>query len=764
MPPKPREHLNLLCDISDLSALLAGSADIEMFLQETVKLVARHLQAQVCSIYLLDEEAGELILRATVGLNPRAVGRVRMKPGEGLVGTALEEGRPIREGAASRNPRFKYFAETDEDPFESLLAVPIQRGTERVGVLVVQHTTPDCFDDMDTQALRASASQLAGAIENARLLMAVNTRSAKPPSPPVLPQGFLRGEVASPGYACAPTQVVDRLRRRLLEVDGEDPPGHTLEHLHRALVRTRRQLRDLQARFAVRLPESASLIFTAHFMILKDRSFIGKIIKAVEAGAPPAAALRAVARQYMDIFTASPHSYIREKVSDIEDLASRVLANLAPGDDDAPSGLTGCIVVARELYPSDVLKLASEDVRGIVLVSGGITSHVAIICRSMQIPLLICQHPELLSLPAGTPLLMDAVVGNLYVAPSEAVVQQFEARRPAADTPAPPVQAGAAGTRDGTRIHLLANINLLSELATARRLGAEGIGLYRTEFPFLIRPTFPTEEEQYLVYRRLFEDMGPAPVTIRTLDVGGDKVLAYAAAGEQANPQLGLRSIRFALRHPHLFDQQLRAILRAAPAGSRLRIMFPMISSLDEFRQARQAVAENLEHLAQAGTPAAVTPEVGPMIELPGLLDIAADLARESDFFSVGTNDLVQYMLAADRSNDLVAPYYEPGHPSVLRALDRIARAAAAAGIPVAICGEIAQDPRFIPFLVGIGIRTLSVDPQSLPRVQATLAAFSATEAQALARRVLAACTIAEIRPLLDAGPAAEPMQPIADN
>lgn len=754
MPPQPREHLNLLCDISDLSALLAGSADIEMFLQETVKLVARHLQAQVCSIYLLDEEAGELVLRATVGLNPRAVGRVRMKPGEGLVGTALEEGRPIREGAASRNPRFKYFAEADEDPFESLLAVPIQRGTERVGVLVVQHTTPDCFDDMDTQALRAAASQLAGAIENARLLMAVSSRPAKPPPPAAPPGGLVRGEVASPGYAYAPARVVDRLRRRLLEGDGNDPPGHGLEDLHRALGRTRRQLRDLQTRFAERLPESASLIFTAHFMILKDRSFIGRIVRDVEAGATPAAALRKAARHYMEIFGASPHGYIREKVSDIEDLATRVLANLAPGDEAAPAGLTGCIVVARELYPSDVLKLASEDVRGVVLVSGGITSHVAIICRSMQIPLLICQHPELLALPTGTPLLMDAVVGNLFVAPSAAVVQQFEARRPPADAPASAVPVGEAATRDGTRIHLLANINLLSELVTARRLGAEGIGLYRTEFPFLIRATYPSEEEQFLVYRRLFVDMGPAPVTIRTLDVGGDKVLAYAAAGEQANPQLGLRSIRFALRHRHLFDQQLRAILRAAPAGSRLRIMFPMISSLDEFREARRAVFENLERLAQAGTPVAVTPEVGPMIELPGLLDIAGALARESDFFSVGTNDLVQYMLAADRSNDLVASYYEPGHPSVLRALDRIARAAADAGIPVSICGEIAQDPRFIPFLVGIGIRTLSVDPQSLPRVHATLAAFSAADAQALARRLLAAATIAEIRPLLDAGPA----------
>lgn len=756
MPPKPREHLSLLCDISDLSALLAGSADIEMFLQETVRLVARHLQAQVCSIYLFDEDAGELVLRATVGLNPRAVGRVRMKPGEGLVGTALEEGRPIREGVASRNPRFKYFAEADEDPFESLLAVPIQRGTERIGVLVVQHATPNLFDETDTRALRASASQLAGAIENARLLMAVNQRPARPLPPPTPPADFLRGEVASPGYACAPARVVDRQRHRLLEETGVDPPGLTLEDLNRALGRTRRQLRDLQARFAERLPESASLIFTAHFMILKDRSFVGQIVKAVETGASPAAALRAVARKYMDIFAASPHSYIREKVADMEDLATRVLANLTVGEADPPAGSSGNIVVARELYPSDVLKMASEAVQGIVLVSGGVTSHVAIICRSMQIPLLICRHPALLDLADGTRLLLDAVVGNLYVAPRDAIVAQFESRRPAPGAPAPEPAPGPAATRDGTRITLLANINLLSELAAARRLGAEGIGLYRTEFPFLIRATFPSEEEQYLIYRKLFAGLEAAPVTIRTLDVGGEKVLAYAPAGEQANPELGLRSIRFALRHRHIFDQQLRAILRAAPAASRLRIMFPMISSLDELREARRAVDENLERLAAAGTPAAVRPEVGPMIELPALLDIAPALARESDFFSVGTNDLVQYLLAADRANDLVAAYYEPAHPSVLRGLARIARAAAAAGIEVSICGEIAQDPRFIPFLVGIGIRTLSVEPQALPRVRTALAGIALPAARRLAEAALAAATIAEIRALLEAGPERE--------
>ncbi len=567
---KKRDHLNLLCDIGDLATLLTGSSNIENFLQRTAVMVSQHLEAEVCSIYLFDDQSRELVLKATIGLNPEAVNQVRMKAGEGLVGYTLIKQQPIREGSASRNPQFKYFEESGEDRFESFLSVPISRGIENIGVLVVQHEKRDYFDEVDVMALRAAASQLAGAIENARLLMSMNN-----PKNPVLDAAaldqlkFIRGESAGCGYARAPSTVFGKSHGWLLSEPSESETAYTLKHFYRAIQLTTDQLQELQSRVAERLPESASLIFTAHFMILKDERFIQEILRHIEKGVAPPEAVRMVARHYIALFSSSPYMYLREKVNDMEDLAGRILANFQLRDMEAPLQCKGRIVIARELYPSDILKLASEEVAGIILVSGGVTSHVAILARSMQIPLIIADRPELLTLPEETPVLMDAASlslgGNIYVNPSEKVIHQFEIRNQAraatsllADAMTPTTE-----TRDGQRIHLLANINLLSELALARDLKAEGVGLYRSEFPFLIRNSFPSEQEQYPIYKRLFDEMPDKTVTIRTLDVGGDKILAYSDAAGESNPELGLRSIRFSLRNPDIFEQQIKAILRA---------------------------------------------------------------------------------------------------------------------------------------------------------------------------------------------------------
>lgn len=326
---KGLDPLDLLCDIGELAALLSGSENIESFLQHTVALVSRHLGADVCSIYLFDEQSKELVLKATIGLNPRAVDRIRMKPGEGLVGTTLKEMKPILEASAGGNPRFKYFEEADEERFESFLSVPVQRGVEKIGVLVVQHEAPDYFDQTDVRTLRATASQLSGAIENARLLMDLNRISAKPPGAAVLESlPFVKGRAAAGGFAYAPATVLERSDGILANFDSESDNLLKLEDLHRAIQTTADQLKDLQARFAERLPESASLIFTAHFMILKDARFISEMVQQIKEGISPPEAVRSVARRYIAIFSKNPHVYIREKVNDIEDLAGRLLKNL----------------------------------------------------------------------------------------------------------------------------------------------------------------------------------------------------------------------------------------------------------------------------------------------------------------------------------------------------------------------------------------------------------------------------------------------------
>lgn len=753
MPAKKPNHLNLLCHIGDLANLIIGTTDIQNFLQQTVELVACHLNASVGSIYLYDESSKDLVLKATVGLNPKAVGVVRMKSGEGLVGQTFEQIRPMREGWASRNPHFKYFKEAREDPFESFLAIPLQRGEEKIGVLVVQHEQRDYFTEIDVMALRAIAAQLVGAIENARLMIDLDRQKSVDAGSDFWAQlKFLKGQSASKGYALAPCMGFQNQSGSLLTDRTSDGFATTLDSFQKAVAATIDQLKRLQERLSLRLPESAALIFESHFMILKDRRFLGEMKARIKNGALPAAAVRQVALHFIDLFGNSPNAYMREKTVDIEDLARRILHNLRPSSPQEAGLTENRIVIARELFPSDLLKLASESVAGLILVGGGITSHVAIIARSLKIPMVISDRAELLHLPVGTKILLDADIGGIYVQPTEKIIRQFEARNAArhvtAGTSRP--MAAKSRTRCGVRVKLLANINLLSELELAKDLMAEGVGLYRTEFPFLIRSFFPSEEEQYLVYRRLIAEMAGRDVTFRTLDIGGDKVLPYLNAPAEANPELGLRSIRFSLRYPDIFEGQLRAILRAGAEAGRLKIMFPMISSLDEFQQIKQSLATVLNHLDRQGLAHHRTAQIGLLIELPAVLDIISELAAEADFFSIGTNDFIQYMLAVDRTNEKVADYYQPGHPAVLRGLNRIVTAVKQKGKEIGVCGEMGHEADWIPFLIGIGLRSLSVDPQFLPLVQETIAAFSLAEASAYAAALLAQPTLEGIRSVVN--------------
>jgi phosphotransferase system, enzyme I, PtsP len=747
-------HLNLLHQVGELASLVTRSEGVASFLQSAVEMVALHLKAEVCSIYLYDENTDELVLRATKGLSSEAVGVVRMPPGSGLVGRVLELLEPVCEGCAPQHPNFRYFKEAREEGFNSFLGVPIHRGQSRIGVLTVQREQADAFTAMDVGTLRALASQMAGVLENARLMMQYEAgppaaRSAAQPA--ALPPLF-KGQGAAPGYAHAPGVVAPKSHAQLMDKATDTDGQYTAADLDRAIERTADQLVALQAELTSRLPESASLIFSAHLMILKDKSFRNKIRIRIDEGMAVPAAVRKVAAFYMAAFEQSSSAHLREKAQDLRDIAGRVLKNLREPDSGGEAGRAAGekIVIAEILYPSEVLKLAADRVCGVVLLSGGLTSHVAILMRSLGLPLLIIEDPRLLTLAEGMPLFMDAHLGNLFIDPSKEILAEFH-RSQAAESAGRKVGKGQdpiTYTRDGRRMRLLANINLLGELETARALKAEGVGLYRSEFPFLVRASFPSEEEQVAIYERLCEGTAGWPLTFRTLDIGGDKVLPYSHAPQEANPELGLRAIRFSLKYPQTFHQQLRAILRAAAEKEELRLLFPLISSVDEFRLARQAVEICLTQLQAQKIAHHPTPALGVMVELPATLDIIGELAAEADFFAIGTNDLTQYLLGVDRTNPQVADHYRSDHPGVLRALDRIMSAAKAAQIPVSVCGEMTHHPKQLAFLVGIGADTFSVTPSFLPQVQRTLAALSIQEAQEFAGKLLQAGSLAEIEQL----------------
>jgi phosphotransferase system enzyme I (PtsP) len=735
MQRKNRDHLSMLCDIGELADLVTGSEDIFTFLQHSVEMVQRHLDADAASIYLYDQVSAELILFATIGLNPTAIGKIRMKIGEGLVGTTIEKRKPICEDRASLNPRFKFFKEADEDRFESFMAVPIQRGEEKIGVLVVQHEKAGYFLKEDLNALRAAASQLAGSIETAKLMMELHKETTASFSDLDLNKlRIIKGETASQGYALAPVIIFRKTQGALLSgtIASKESSDYSLTDFNEALQITTDQLKEMETGFAQRLPESASLIFTAHFMILKDPSFTKKMSDLIANGMNPPDAIRRVANQYIQIFSSSPNTYMQEKANDVADLGGRILRNLIR--DKSSETVIGqkSIVISKELFPSDIMKLASDEVQGIILVGGGVTSHIAILARSLNIPLIITDRSELLNLPPGTKALLDADAGNIYIEPSEEIISKHEERLKTKKTVETLKSEMLPETRtsDGYKITLMANINLLAEVKLATDLKAEGVGLYRTEFPFLVRANFPTEEEQYVVYKRLLDEMGERPVTIRTLDAGGDKILAYSDVTDEDNPALGLRSIRFSLKLKEIFIQQLRAILRAGYGHNNLRIMFPMISSLDEFLEAKDITKECMASLEEEKISYNDNPEIGMMVELPAVLETIDEFAAEADFFSIGTNDFVQYMLAVDRGNKRVAEYFRPYHPSVLKALEKISKAGIKAGIDVSVCGEMAHESKYIPFLIGIGIKNLSINAQALPRVQSRIKTLSMAEAK----------------------------------
>ncbi len=731
------EHIRMLLDIGELNWVFKDSADTETLLQNLVKMVARHMKADVCSIYFFDEKKQELILRANVGLKPDSIGKIKMKLGEGIAGACLKNLEPICTGNILVHPDFKHFPGINEELYKAFLAEPIISKTSRVGVLVLQRKEANTFSEDDVLALRIITSQLAALIENAKLLTSMNSyikQIADVESKSQLAAKFIKGKPASRGYVYAKIAVFED-SKSFDDLGKMSFEKRTIGDFIRALQLTEQQIELLQKKVEKNLTDAASMIFTSHLLILKDKTFINGIIGEINKGKNPPDAVISITNKYIHVFLASNNEYIREKAKDIEDLSVRIITNLVRDKIKLP-GVKNRIVIAREFYPSDVLRLSSEQIKGAVLISGGVTSHVSVLARTLNMPIVIANEPALLSINRDAKILLDAEIGNIYINPKQDILKEFADRLKRKAKKPPAAMMPVTKTKDGLRIQLMANVNLLKDVDTLKELACDGIGLYRSEFPFLIRSNFPSEEEQFFVYKKLMEGMPGKEITFRTLDVGGDKILSYSQKTKKDNPVLGLRSIRFSLANRGIFAEQIRAILRAGYKAN-LRIMFPMISSLEEFIAAKEVVGQCATDLKSKGIPHNGAPQIGMMVEIPAAIEIISEFSGIADFFSIGTNDLIQYMLAADRNNEEVAEYYLPHHPAVLRAIKKVAVAAQSAKIDVSVCGDMAHSAAYIKFLIGVGIRKISMNPEYLDENQKIIAVLNAKKCRQMAEEIV---------------------------
>jgi len=652
--------------------------------------------------------------------------------------------------------------------------VPIVQGGTPIGVLVVQTLRRRKFSPHEIRLLREIASKVGPIIVTARLMEDLKSkenerrdyrrrmvaaikrlqayeRTTERPETAARGRGRARlnGLPAAPGFGLGQAHLLQPpVTFDVIDDVRTEHPEDDKRRFRRALKESAAELESLKGRLSERMPEFDAAIIEAHRMMLEDRGFAGKVEAAVDEGHAVESALKRVVEDYVEQFVRMSDGYLRDRAIDVKDVGLRILRNLLGVMEPERPLEKDSVLVAEELTLSDLALIEHQHLRGIVLATGGVTSHASILAKSFEIPTVVGVEHLTDMVHEGDALVVDGNSGVIYVNPAVDVAREYDRLQrdySAFNRELETLKNVPAETTDGRRVSLYANIGLIADLEFAHRHGAQGIGLYRTEFPFLTYREFPDEEEQYELYARVVRGMEGKTVTIRTLDVGADKLPAYMQVPREDNPYLGWRSIRISLEMPEFFKVQLRAILRAAAFG-RVRIMFPMISSVEEIRRAKELLEEAREDLVREGVEFEAGVQVGMMVEVPSAVALANQLIREVDFFSIGTNDLIQYLLAVDRNNRKVAPLHEPLHPAVLSALHDVVQAAKGAGKWVGMCGEMASDPLCTLVLLGSGLDDLSMGPFFIPVIKRIIRSVSYAAARNMARDVLEMSTVKEVK------------------
>ncbi|PAV25857.1 phosphotransferase system enzyme I (PtsP) [Tamilnaduibacter salinus] len=715
-----------------------GARDLQESLDIIVSRVQSAMDTEVCSVYLHDPDSNKYILMATEGLYKEAIGRVSMSQSEGLIGLVGAREEPINLEDATQHPRYRYFPETGEERFRSFLGVPIIHHRRVLGVLVVQQRDSSrCFNEGEEAFLVTISAQLAGVIAHSEATGAISGLSltGEESSEDVSFRGVAgaTGVAIGAGVVVYPPADLDAVPDKTVS----DPEAEC-EHFRQAVVAVREDIQLVAERLAPQLRPEEQALFDVYLRILDDNALPGEVIRRIEDGQWSQGALKQVVQQYVRHFELMGDLYLRERAVDIRDLGRRLLSRLQEGEQEEVTYPDRTILVSDELTPAMLGEVPRGQLAGLVSVRGSSNSHVTILARAMGVPTVMGMVDMPVNRLNGRELIVDGFEGVIYASPSQelrAIYQEICDEEDELFRGLEELRDKPCITLDGQRVSLLVNTGLVTDVARSISHGAEGIGLYRTEVPFMINERFPSEQEQRAYYREQLEAFAPNAVTMRTLDIGGDKALTYFPISEE-NPFLGWRGIRVTLDHPEIFLVQVRAMLKASEGLDNLRIMLPMVSNVSEVEESLHLIYRVYHEVREEGYNVTM-PRVGVMIEVPAAVYQVRELADRVDFLSVGSNDLTQYLLAVDRNNPRVASLYHSFHPAVLQALVQIVEGGHAVGKPVSICGELAGDPGGAVLLMAMGYDALSMNAASLPKVKSVIRSITSDWSRELLHDVL---------------------------
>ncbi len=727
--------------LRQLARRLSHITDPADRLAEIPRIVAEYIVAEVCSIYLM--RGGQTLeLCANTGLRPDAVGRVRLRPGEGLVGRVAEEGELLATADAPNEPGFRYVPEIGEEPLQSFVAVPIRRADRTLGVLVVQNRAARNYLDEDRDALELVALVIAEMVENRQLLR----------------PGPVGGPVAASGTCASGGIAVGTVRRAQMRTvvtrPIADDPETERHRLEAAVERVRGELSRRFREWEGDRAEDRTGVLDAYRKFLDDRGWFRRMDRRIEAGLSAEAAVDSVRSEIRSRLDSAEDEYLRDRFRDFDDLSARILGALVGGDAEAgPAELPDdAVLVARDAGPASLLGERGSPYRAVVLSDGSANSHAAVLARGFDIPLIV-QCPEAVrAAENGDRIVVDAEEGRVFVRPTPEVLAGYSDKlrlRDAALSDHRALRDLPARSRDGRRIRVMVNANLAADAGQVSELGADGIGLYRTEFQFLASRLMPSRERLAETYAEVLDGLGDRPVLFRTLDVGSDKPLPGLRREAEANPALGHRALRVGLDEPQLLRTQLQALLAAA-AGRELRVMFPLVADAAEYRQARRMVDEEAGGI-EVPDEAPTRIRVGAMLETPSLAFAPDSFLRDVDFLSVGGNDLLQFFFAADRSNERVSHRYEPMHGAFLRFLHALALRCREREVPLSFCGDAAADPLVAVSLAALGFGGLSVRPSAVGPVKHAIRSADLDAVWRVLRKAMESDDDAGLRPRMEA-------------